>query len=83
MRVQLFCNLVKVSKGKEFVRRNGEKDNNYTCIFECDGYVRSFPTTKEVYLDAENLKGITECVLEAEYNPQFKFNQFVVTGLSH
>lgn len=80
MKVRVECELRSVNKGREFKRRDGSMDNNYTVMVESDGYAETFPTTKEVYDDFE--KGYVNkgdiVTLIADYCPRYKFNQFVV-----
>lgn len=78
MQVQFSGTFVKVTKGKEFTRRSGEVDNNYTLLFENEGYVYSKPTNKMVYEKMEGEKMGDTFIFLAQYNEQFKFNKFVV-----
>lgn len=80
MKVEVRCELRSVNKGREFKRRDGSMDNNFTVLVESDGYSETFPTTKQVYdkFARGDIQRGDEVVLLADYNPRYKFNQFVV-----
>lgn len=82
MKVEVRCELRSVNKGREFKRRDGSMDNNYTVLVEADGYSETFPTVKEVYdlFDKGFINRGDEVTLLADYCPRYKFNQFVVVG---
>lgn len=65
---------------KEFTRRNGEKDYECHLTVECDGVPQYLPCSKDVGQAFENgvIKKGDMCRFTAQYQPRWKFNQFVV-----
>lgn len=80
MRVVFEAELRRVSKGREFERRNGEKDFNVEMLLECSDDSYTFPCAKEMLREFESgalVKG--ECYMfVADYQPKWKYNNFVI-----
>ena len=82
MKVNFVGELRNVAKGKEFNRKNGETDFNVNISVEVDGVPQYFSTNKDVLKAFENgvIKKGSICTFEADYQPRWKFNQFIVVS---
>lgn len=84
MKVGFFGELRAVVKGNEFKRRNGETGFNVNVTVESDeGRSYYFQGTEDVYKAFE--LGVIQkgdyCAFEADYNPQWKFGQFIIKSV--
>lgn len=81
MKVGFFGELRAVVKGNEFKRKDGSTGFNVNVSLESDDGRSYYLTATEDVHKAFELGAIKKgdnCVFTADYNPQYKFGQFVV-----
>lgn len=83
MKVEFVGELRSVIKGNEFKRKDGSTGFNVNVTVECDGRSHYFSASEDVHKAYElgAIKKGDDCVFEADYNPQYKFGQFVVKSV--
>lgn len=65
---------------RDYTTKEGKNGVSYNMLVECGVESFQFPTVKEVFdsfTDGYINKG-DNCLFEAEYNPRYQFNNFVV-----
>lgn len=84
MKVLVSGEVRSVNNRGEFKRRNGEVDYNCSIMLENDGYSYNLSCKKCIFdaFEAGLIKKGDVVTFQADYFPQFKFNQFVVVDLA-